>query len=170
MLSTATVNSYFEDLSLYWWGKIFFLLSTGSARLYSKEKNSLTYGLEIHMPFKWKQTPKSPTYLLGFCEQKPACTLWIPLGLNLQYNYLSLADINPLQRNRSSPSWLFKAPLSLPTCVPQPPRPVLSLLVLLCYWEILLYLKYNKRRDTLLLKHKKVPLCMVLLTSLPILT
>lgn len=51
------------------------------------------------MPFKLKQTPKSPTYLLGFGEQKLACTVQIPLGLNLQYHYLSLADINPLQRN-----------------------------------------------------------------------
>lgn len=88
------------------------------------EQNSLTYGLEIHMPFKWKQTPKSATYLLGFGKQKLPCMLQIPLGLNLQYHYLSLADINPLQRNRSSPSWPFKAipcPRSLPTCVPQPP-------------------------------------------------
>lgn len=122
------------------------------------------------MPFKWKQTPKSPTYLLGFGEQKLTCTLQIPLGLNLQYHYLSLADTNPLQRNRISPSWLFEAILCpLLSAYPHPPALPLfvpSLLVLPCHYETLLYLKCSKQKNSFL-KHRKLLFCMVLLTSLP---
>lgn len=126
------------------------------------------------MPFKWKQTPESPTYLLGFGEQKLTCTLQIPLGLNLQYHYLSLADTNPLQRNRISPSWLFKAipcPLlslpASPSTLPPPTPPIPSFLVLPCHCETLLYLKCSKQKNSEFLKHRKLPFCMVLLTSLP---
>lgn len=47
------------------------------------------------MPFKWKQPPRSPTYILGFGEQKLACVLPAPQGLNLHCHYWSLASTRP---------------------------------------------------------------------------
>lgn len=47
------------------------------------------------MPFKWKQPPRSPTYILGFGEQKLACVLPAPQGLNLHCHYWSPASTRP---------------------------------------------------------------------------
>lgn len=88
------------------------------------------------MPFKWKQTPKSPTYLLGFGKQKLTFTLQIPQGLNLQYHYLSLAGTKPLQGNRHSAPWFFKAILC-PLLAHSGPTP--SLCRVLLPWDAFVF-------------------------------